>query len=107
MALLELSPSVNHQYRHHASPNGRPPVAGTGPVPPAPGGLLQFQLRLLVGEILADQDLHPDIRASLLRHLAGSPGRLEAALLAHLREVLDPDELAPFTGKRADQACRP
>jgi hypothetical protein len=107
MALLELSPSVNHQYRHNGSPDGRPPVAGTSSVPPAAGGLLRFQLRLLISEILADQDLHPDMQSSLLRHLAGHPGRPEVALLAHLREVLDPDELAPFTGSRADQACRP
>jgi hypothetical protein len=100
MALLELSPSVNHHYRHNGSPDGRPPVAGTSPVPPAAGERLRFQLRLLVNEILADQDLHPDTQSSLLRHLAGHPGRPAAALLAHLREVLDPDELVPVTGKR-------
>jgi hypothetical protein len=106
MTLLELSSSVNHQYRHNGSPDGRPPVAGTSPVPPAAVGLLRFQLRLMVSELFADQDLHPDVRASLVRHLAGQPGRPEVALLSHLREVLDPDELVPFTGSRADQACR-
>jgi hypothetical protein len=70
MALRELSPSVSH--------------------------LLQFQLRMLVGEILADPGLDPDMHASLLRHLSGHPGRPEVAMLAHLREVLDPRELPPM-----------
>jgi hypothetical protein len=107
MALLELSQSVNHHSRHNGSPDGRRPVAGAGPVPPAAGRLLRFQLRLLVSELLADQDLHPDMRSSLLRHLAGYPGRPEVALLAHLCEVLDPDALGLFIGGRADQACCP
>ena len=70
MALRELSPSVSH--------------------------LLQFQLPLLIGEILADPGLDPDMCASLLRHLSAHPGRPEVALLAHLREVLDPHELPPM-----------
>lgn len=99
MALLELSPSISHPYRRNGSPGGQLPVAGASPARPAVGNLLQFQLRLLVGEILADPGLDPDMHASLLRHLSVHPGRPEAALLAHLREVIDPGELPPFTGR--------
>lgn len=93
MAHLVLSPSVSHQDRHNGSPGGQPHVAGASSARPEVGNLLLFQLRLLVGEILADPGLDPGVHASLFRHLSVHPGRPEVALLAHLREVLDPREL--------------
>jgi hypothetical protein len=60
------------------------------------GSLLQFQLRRLIAEILADPDLDPGIYNSLMRHLAEHPRNPEQALLAHLNAVQDRDDLPPF-----------
>ena len=62
----------------------------------ASGGLLWFQLRRLISEILADRDLEPDMYISLVGHLAENVGNPEGALLAHLRAVQDRDDLPPF-----------
>lgn len=64
--------------------------------PTGPGLLLGFQLKRLVGEILADPDLNPDIFVSLLGRLAANPGHPEQALLAHLGDVQDPEDLPPY-----------
>ena len=70
------------------------------PVQTSQGGLLQFQLTRLINEILADQDLDPEMYVSLLGHLAENPGHPELALLAHLRDVQDPDDLPPYKARR-------
>ncbi|WP_395398565.1 hypothetical protein ACHMXB_12130 [Arthrobacter sp. UC242_113] len=54
---------------------------------------MQFQLRRLLGEILAQTDLEPHIRASLLRHTALHPENPGLALLSHLQDVHAPDDL--------------
>jgi hypothetical protein len=61
--------------------------------PPVHGGLLQFQLRRLIAEILAQADLEPHIRASLLRNTALNPENPGLALLDHLHDVHTPDNL--------------
>lgn len=43
----------------------------------------------LIGEILGDDDLNPEIRLSLLRHISEHPGHPEQAMLAHLHEIQD------------------
>jgi hypothetical protein len=72
------------------------PVQPSSPEPGVPGPLLQFQLNQLIGRILAQQDLDPGVRLALLRHLSRNPGRPERALLAHLRDVQEPEDLPPF-----------
>ena len=76
-------------------------VLGFAPAGAARGGLLQFQLRRLVDEVLADPGLDPGIFDSLVRQLAQHPRNPEQALLAHLRAVQESDDLPPF------KACRP
>ena len=53
------------------------------------GGILHRQLMRLIGEILGDDDLNPEIRLSLLRHISEHPGHPEQAMLAHLHEIQD------------------
>lgn len=71
------------------------PTVDALPAQSMPGELLQFQLNCLIREILAQDDLNPDMRASLLRHFAMSPKRPELVLLAHLRDIQDPNDLPP------------
>jgi hypothetical protein len=59
------------------------------------GGLLQFQLQRLIDELLAQPDLDPDTRISLLVHVAENPGCPDEALLAHLRYIQDWEDLPP------------
>ena len=96
MTILELSPG---EYRQrHAPPPAVPDVdqsAQPAPVETSQGGLLQFQLTRLINEILADPDLDPEMYVSLLEHLGENPGHPELALLAHLRDVQNPDDLPP------------
>ena len=94
MTILDLPP------RGDFTPSNRRPPGTHGADKPVPaeGGLLQFQLRRLITGILADPDLDPDMYVSLARHLAENPGHPEQALLAHLRDVQDPDDLPPFRG---------
>jgi hypothetical protein len=77
------------------------------PAPSVRGGLLQFQLRRLIGEILAQTDLDPNMRASLLRHLALHPEDPGQALFSHLHDVQAPDDLPPFTGDRKPMGQQP
>jgi hypothetical protein len=71
------------------------------------GSLLQFQLRRLIEEILAQTDLAPNMRASLLRHWEGYPENPGQALLAHLHDVLAPDDLPPCRAQRKPAAQEP
>ncbi|MBT2551423.1 hypothetical protein [Arthrobacter sp. ISL-65] len=100
MTILEFPPLGDYRQRH-AKPHA---VMGVGheapPVGAAQGGLLQFQLRRLINEILADPDLDPDMYFSLLEHLAENPGHPEQALLVHLRDVHDPADLPPCNVRR-------
>jgi hypothetical protein len=48
------------------------------------------------GEHECHEDLNPDVRASLLRHLAISPDRTKLVLLAHLRDIQDPNDMHPI-----------
>ena len=95
MTILDLPPLDGF------TPRTPPPPGAVGSGQPArPGaatgsGLLQFQISRLIGDILADPDLDPDMYVSLAGHLAQNPGHPELALLAHLREVQDPDDLPP------------
>lgn len=68
------------------------------------GGLLRFQLQRLVDEILADPDLDRGVRLCLLAHMNENPGNPDVALLHHLRDVQDPEDLPPF---RASAEQRP
>jgi hypothetical protein len=62
--------------------------AGQRPAQRTPqGGILQRQLMRLIGEILGDEGLNPEIRLSLLRHISEHPGHPEQAMLAHLHEI--------------------
>jgi hypothetical protein len=94
MTRPELLTTAIHQH----------PARAAQPVPSAPAGrgdLLRFQLKRLVGEILADPDLDPNMYVSLLGHLAKYPGHPEQALLAHLGEVQGQDDLPPYkAGKK-------
>ena len=83
-----------HSRQCRASDRSAAPVEATQ------GGLLQFQLRRLISEILADPALDPDMYFSLIEHLAESPGHPEQALLAHLRDVQDPADLPPYNARR-------
>jgi hypothetical protein len=101
MTILDLPPLENSK-QHNMLPSAVPGFAPLLRPPEAvTGGLLQFQLRRLVDEILADPDLDPGIFDSLVRQLAEHPGNPEQALLAHLRAVQESDDLPPF------KACRP
>lgn len=90
MTILELCLLGNSEQ----APQAAMPVPDQ-PVPPAtaPDGLLRFQLGRLMRDIVADPDLDPDIYLSLIGHLAVNPGRPERALLAHLCDVLDAEDL--------------
>ncbi|MFF2317428.1 hypothetical protein ACFVTE_14300 [Arthrobacter sp. NPDC058097] len=61
---------------------------------------MQFQLRRLIREILADPTLDPAVYLSLAGHLAADPRNPEQVLLTHLREIQEPADLPPF------KACR-
>lgn len=101
MTILDLPPLENSKQRSmlpSAVPDFAPLLRPHGA---ATGGLLQFQLRRLIDEILADPDLDPGVFDSLVRQLAEHPGNPEQALLAHLGAVQDSDDLPPF------KACRP
>jgi hypothetical protein len=96
MTLLELPP-MTKPHRKRAAPSERHlPAADTLPARSMQGGLLQFQLKRLIGELLVQGDLNPDTRASLLRHLAINPDHPELVLLAHLRDIQDPNDLPPY-----------
>jgi hypothetical protein len=41
----------------------------------------------LIGEILGDEGLKPEVRMQLLRHISEHPGHPEQAMLAHLHEI--------------------
>jgi hypothetical protein len=94
MTILELPP------RGDFTPSNRRPPGPHGADQPvqAEGGLLQFQLRRLIAGVLADPDLDPDMYVSLAGHVSEDPDHPERALLAHLRDVQDPDDLPPFKG---------
>jgi hypothetical protein len=94
--LLELSPAGNHRWAQVRPSPAQTPAPDAPPAPPARGGLLQFQLKRLIREILAEPDLDPNVGASLLSHLVGHPRHPERALLAHLRDVQDPEDLPPY-----------
>jgi hypothetical protein len=64
--------------------------------PDGRGSLLRFQLGRLLDEILADRDLDPDVRLSLLEQVRGNPASPEVALLRHLRAIHDPEDLPPL-----------
>lgn len=77
---------------HPASvPAGHTPQRGSerGSQRAPQGGILQRQLMRLIGEILGDEGLTPEVRMSLLRHISEHPGHPEQAMLAHLYEVQD------------------
>lgn len=97
MTILELPPLGEYRRRHAPPPAvlGVDQPAQPVPVETSQGGLLQFQLTRLINEILADPDLDPEMHGSLLEHLAENPGRPELALLAHLRDVQNADDLPP------------
>jgi hypothetical protein len=71
------------------------------------GTLLQFQLSRLIGDILAEKDLAPNLRASLLRHSDGYPENPGQALLAHLHDIHAPDDLPPYRARRTPAAQQP
>jgi hypothetical protein len=100
MTLLELSPAGNHRRQLVRPSAAQTPAPDAPSATPTRGGPLQFQLKRLIGEILAEPDLDPDMGASLLHHLAGHPGHPERALLAHLRDVQDPEDLPPSRASR-------
>ena len=102
MTILELPPLGEYRQRHDPPPAvlGVDQPAQPAPVETSQGGLLQFQLTRLINEILADQDLDPEMYVSLLGHLAENPGHPELALLAHLRDVQNPDDLPPYKAHR-------
>jgi hypothetical protein len=83
-----------------APPAMADPAQPASPGQAGPGELLQFQLKQLIRGILAQQDLDPGIRLALLRHLSQNPGHPEQALLAHLRDVQDPEDLPPFKRRK-------
>lgn len=98
--LSEHLPTADHQRRYAVSPAVANPAQPASPGPAGPGGLLQFQLKQLIGAILAQQDLDPGIRRALLEHLSQNPGHPERALLAHLHDIQDPKDLPPFKAGR-------
>jgi hypothetical protein len=102
MTILELPPLGEYRQRHAPPPAvlGVDEPAQPAPVETSQGGLLQFQLKRLINEILADQDLDPEMYVSLIGHLAENPGHPELALLAHLRDVQKPDDLPPYKAHR-------
>lgn len=100
MAILELAPLGDRRWGHASRPAVPVLDHSVPPVQAAQGGLLQFQLRRLISQILADPDLDPDMHFSLIEHLAQSPGHPEHALLAHLRDVQDPADLPPYKARR-------
>ncbi|MEN8583174.1 hypothetical protein B1A87_013000 [Arthrobacter sp. KBS0703] len=97
MTLFQLQPPANPRlWRDLPLPGPVPAVSAPAPMAPAPapcGGLLQFQLNRLIADLLAQPDLDPDTRVSLLVHLVERPGRPEQALVAHLRDIQDPEDL--------------
>ncbi|MFE4837923.1 hypothetical protein ACFRAU_24975 [Arthrobacter sp. NPDC056691] len=95
MTLLELPPSAQLNRRHVAPAAPHPRAADDLPAPSMQGSLQRFQLQRLINGILAQDDLIPGMRASLLHHLAVNPERPELALLAHLRDIQDPNDLPP------------
>jgi hypothetical protein len=74
--------------------------------PPMREGLLQFQLRRLIGEILSQADLEPHIRASLLRHTALHPENPGLALLYLLHDVHAADDLSA-SGRHSPMEAAP
>lgn len=94
MAFLELLPT--YDCRRAASIERYFPPEDAPAARPTKGGLLQFQLKRLIGEILAQGDLDPDLRTSLLWHSVKNPGSPERAMLAHLNAVHDPANLPPY-----------
>ncbi|MBD1542929.1 hypothetical protein G9E11_11845 [Arthrobacter sp. IA7] len=95
MTILQLSTSAGQQRKTPPTTAPRLDRPAT-PVGVSSDGLLQFQLQRLIGKILADPDLDPDVYMSLTGHLAANPGHPEMALLAHLHDVQDPDDLPPY-----------
>ncbi|WP_395405659.1 hypothetical protein ACHMXB_22305 (plasmid) [Arthrobacter sp. UC242_113] len=93
---------------HPRTPTPPSPTADQVPEDAAPSApaarrtLLQFQLGRLIDEILTQTDLEPLVRASLLQHLGAYPEDPGLALLAHLHNVQDPENLPPFQA----QTCR-
>jgi glycosyltransferase A (GT-A) superfamily protein (DUF2064 family) len=75
-----------------------PQPASLGPA--GPGGPLQFQLKQLIGGNLAQLDLDPDMCLALLRPVSQNPGHHEQGLLAHLRDIQDPDDVPLFKASR-------
>ncbi|MFE4834616.1 hypothetical protein ACFRAU_08035 [Arthrobacter sp. NPDC056691] len=105
MTLLQLQPPVNSwQWDAQFQPGpvcAVPQPTPTTPAHPAPRiSLLQFQLKRLIDDLLAQPDLDVETRIGLLVHVAENPGRPEHALLAHLRDLLDAEDLPPY------EACR-
>jgi hypothetical protein len=100
MSRSELLPAADHQQRRAAPPALADPAQPALPDPAGPGGLLQFQLKQLIHGILAQQNLDSGIRLALLRHLSQNPGQPGQALLAHLRDVQDPEDLPPFKRRK-------
>ncbi|MBT2550899.1 hypothetical protein [Arthrobacter sp. ISL-65] len=100
MTILEFPPRGDYRQRHATPPAGPGMDHVAPPVGAAHDGLLQFQLRRLINEILADPDLDPDMYFSLLEHLAENPGHPDQALLNYLRDVQDPAELPPYNAGR-------
>ena len=88
-------PSPQPERRPASQPAGLPvsvpdPAAAVGHAPhraPLGGGILQRQLMRLIGEILGDEGLKPEVRMQLLRHISEHPGHPEQAMLAHLHEI--------------------
>jgi hypothetical protein len=101
MTILEYPPLGDCRRLSPATPKA---VQGADRSSPAAGpiqdGLLQFQLGRLINEILDDPDLDPGIYLSLLERLAENPGRPGLALIAHLRDIHDPEDLPPCKSQR-------
>jgi hypothetical protein len=57
------------------------------------GGIIRRQVLRLIGEVLADPDIEEEVRSGLLRHLAEHPGDPELALLAHLNDWQDREDI--------------
>ena len=98
MTLLHLQTPVNPwqlDVPFRPGPAGALPTRAAD-APSPPGALLRFQLNRLIDEVLVQPGLDPDTRISLQVHAAESPGRPAHALLAHLRDILDPEDLPPY-----------
>lgn len=94
MTLTDFIPTTDDDQRHTLPPGILEPAQPAPAAEPGePGELLQVQLKCLILDILADPNVDPDTRLSLLRSVTSTPGHPEQALLHHLGHVQDPEDL--------------